>query len=493
MHDLHSSNLSLIPFDYAGKSIRVIIDDLSNPWWVAVDVCLVLGYVNARMALARLDDDERCTIRITDNLIKQGLSSNNPGTSLNLVNEYGLYRLIFTSHKPAAKAFRRFVTDHFLPELNRKGYYVSPSAQHRFAGVQSNDSNPMETLQQLHTETIRSFSKLIDLHDAIYQQGRNAAISGATSALRQISSLDLNPILSAFREHGAYHTHQDSANTEGLQRRHTAPLRNFLDVSIGCPPPRPQNAAERKESPLREASMHSGQNEGEEKTTSPADTHAETDHSADAQPHAVIMTKAKDTSKSEPQDTASLKKTIKTAKPGEDQRSMERIARLRNTRKLQTMIDISNHYHDLLQRRKAGEPFPGGRTCERTASTFAVGIQTVKRANRLVRAITRIERINPRARDAILAGQLTDAIMNLSPAVEAMNHSELSAFAAALADGKITDVSAYQRTMADIPAAIAETEINTHPSSTPPMADSTPPKQGKRTRRTRRKRSQRIS
>lgn len=474
MHDYHSSNLSLIPFDYAGKSIRVIIDNLGNPWWVAVDVCLVLGYVNARMALARLDDDERCTIRITDNLIKQGLSSNNPGTLLNLVNEYGLYRLIFTSHKPAAKAFRRFVTDHFLPELNRKGYYVSPSAQHRFAGFQGNHSSPLETLHQLDTETIRSFSKLIDLHDAIYRQGRDAAISGATRALRQVSGLDLKPILSAFREsnesqHSAcpdsyQDSYQNSTNTECRQSRHTAPLRNFLDISIGCPPPRPQNAAERKESPLHDASMHSGQNEGEEKTTSPADTHVETDHSADAQPHAVIMTKAKDSSKSEPQDTASLKKTIKTAKPGEDQRSMERIARLRNTRKLQTMIDISNHYYNLLQRRKAGEPFPGGRTCERTASTFAVGVQTVKRANRLVRAITRIERINPRARDTILAGKLHDAAMNLSTVVEAMNHSELSAFAAAIASGKITNISSYQRTMADIPAAIAE--ANTHPSST---------------------------
>lgn len=237
MHDYHSSNLSLIPFDYAGKSIRVILDDQGNPWWVAVDVCRELGFKNARDALTKLDDDEKS--QAIDPTSVGNSYANGFNHLLNLVNESGLYHLIFTSYKPAAKAFRRFVTDHVLPELNRKGYYVSPSAQHRFA-FQGNDSSPMETLHQLDTETIRSFSKLIDLHDAIYQQGRDAAISGATCALRQVSGLDLKPILSAFREneHSAFlDSYQDGTYTDGLQRRHTAPLRNLLDVSIGCPPP----------------------------------------------------------------------------------------------------------------------------------------------------------------------------------------------------------------------------------------------------------------
>ncbi|MBU2755225.1 hypothetical protein HFU84_08505 [Acidithiobacillus sp. CV18-2] len=117
----------IIPFEYEGRNVRVITDDAGEPWWVAVDVCKALGLDNARQALSRLDNDEKTTVIIDDGLIEQGLSNNAPGTSLNLINEPGLYRLIMTSQKAEAKSFQRWVTHEVLPTLRKTGSYSMPT------------------------------------------------------------------------------------------------------------------------------------------------------------------------------------------------------------------------------------------------------------------------------------------------------------------------------------------------------------------------------
>lgn len=114
---------SVIPFEYSGNKFRVITGEGGEPWFVAVDVCKVLGIANPRAAVSKLDGDEKTTVTITDSLINQGLSDNNVGTSLNLVNESGLYRVIFASRKTDAKRFQRWVTHDVLPTLRKTGRY----------------------------------------------------------------------------------------------------------------------------------------------------------------------------------------------------------------------------------------------------------------------------------------------------------------------------------------------------------------------------------
>lgn len=73
--------------------------------WVVGEV-LEIG--NARMALARLDDDEKGVSTIDTLGGMQRVS---------VVNEPGLYSLIMTSRKPSAKQFKRWVTHEVLPAL----------------------------------------------------------------------------------------------------------------------------------------------------------------------------------------------------------------------------------------------------------------------------------------------------------------------------------------------------------------------------------------
>lgn len=97
-------------FNASNQQVRTVMLD-GQPYFVAKDVCDVLGHTNPSVAIQMLDDDERAK----KSLGRQG--------EMWLVNESGLYNLIFRSNKPEAKAFRKWVTSEVLPTLRRTGHY----------------------------------------------------------------------------------------------------------------------------------------------------------------------------------------------------------------------------------------------------------------------------------------------------------------------------------------------------------------------------------
>ena len=113
---------NVIPFTYNSKTIRIVTDDTGNPWWVAKDVCTVLGIVNSRQAAETLDDDEKGVCKIDT------LGGNQDMVT---INEPGLYTLIIRSNKDDARPFKRWVTHEVLPTLRKKGSYQMPNVQQR--------------------------------------------------------------------------------------------------------------------------------------------------------------------------------------------------------------------------------------------------------------------------------------------------------------------------------------------------------------------------
>lgn len=93
--------------------IRIVEKD-GEPWFVAVDVCDILGLSNPTIVVSRLDKDERAKF----NLGRQGDST--------IVNEPGLYTLILGSRKPEAKAFKRWITHDIIPSIRKYGAYMTP-------------------------------------------------------------------------------------------------------------------------------------------------------------------------------------------------------------------------------------------------------------------------------------------------------------------------------------------------------------------------------
>lgn len=108
------------PFLFGDRTVRALAID-GDPWFVVADICAALGIANVGNALARLDDDEKSSVRLADGT---------PGTpNRAIVSEPGMYRLVFRSDKPDAERFTKWVARDVLPQIRRAGQYVPKQRQ----------------------------------------------------------------------------------------------------------------------------------------------------------------------------------------------------------------------------------------------------------------------------------------------------------------------------------------------------------------------------
>lgn len=114
--------VEIFNFSQEKAPIRVQLIN-GEPWFVAKDICEVLGIEKYRDAVSRLDEDERESVLVDTLGGMQKMAA---------VSESGLYSLIFQSRKPEARKFRKWVTNEVLPSIRKKGYYGTkkPSAEY---------------------------------------------------------------------------------------------------------------------------------------------------------------------------------------------------------------------------------------------------------------------------------------------------------------------------------------------------------------------------
>ena len=124
--------------------LHTLTDDNGDPWFIAKDVCEILGLDNVTKALYGLDDDEKNTVTIG-----KGIRGNPNRT---IINESGLYSLILRSRKPEAKAFKKWVTAEVLPSIRKRGMYATEQT------VESMLNDPDTMIQTLTVEIIPYFS-----------------------------------------------------------------------------------------------------------------------------------------------------------------------------------------------------------------------------------------------------------------------------------------------------------------------------------------------
>lgn len=106
-------NTPLIPFAYGERLVRTT-DRNGTPWFVLADICAVFEIALPHRAAASLDEDEKGRHIMTT-----------PGgpQEMTIVNEAGLYRIIFKSRKKEARAFQRFIFHEVIPAIRRTGSY----------------------------------------------------------------------------------------------------------------------------------------------------------------------------------------------------------------------------------------------------------------------------------------------------------------------------------------------------------------------------------
>ena len=108
-NDLSNTSNGLTPFEFQSHPLRVIVGEHGEPWFIAKDVCAILGYVDLSKAIKDHCKEQGLTTRFIPALLKR----------YRLIDEENLYLLLTHSDKPEAEAetFAAWVCNEVLPSL----------------------------------------------------------------------------------------------------------------------------------------------------------------------------------------------------------------------------------------------------------------------------------------------------------------------------------------------------------------------------------------
>ena len=149
-------------FNFENNQVRTLLIN-DEPWFVGKDAAQILGYSNPRDALSKhVDEEDKYSVAIRDG------NKGNPNQTV--INESGVYALVFGSKLPSAKRFKHWVTSEVLPTLRKTGGYTMPKtyleALKAFtAEVEKNEMLSLEN--KIQTQQINELKPKADYTDRI--------------------------------------------------------------------------------------------------------------------------------------------------------------------------------------------------------------------------------------------------------------------------------------------------------------------------------------
>lgn len=138
-------------FNFEELPVRTLEVD-GEPYFIGKDVADILGYANGRDALSKHVDAED---KLTSQIATAGQNRN-----VTIINESGLYSLIFSSKLENAKRFKRWVTSEVLPTLRKTGAYQIPS-------------DPMQALRLMFEATEQTKQEIKNAKDDVIDLKEN--------------------------------------------------------------------------------------------------------------------------------------------------------------------------------------------------------------------------------------------------------------------------------------------------------------------------------
>ena len=125
-------------------TIRTLVNEKGDPFFVGRDVAQALGYNNPNDAIKKHVDREDKGVAKCDTL--------GGDQKMSIINESGLYALIFSSQLPSAKAFKRWVTSEVLPQIRKTGGYIPTKDAH--TGEPLSQAQIIRTAEEIMQKTI---------------------------------------------------------------------------------------------------------------------------------------------------------------------------------------------------------------------------------------------------------------------------------------------------------------------------------------------------
>lgn len=164
-----------------------------DPWFVGKDVAAALGFTNPRDAISTHVFDEDKGVESIDTLGGK--------QKMTVINESGLYALVFGSRLKRAQRFKHWVTSEVLPAIRRTGGYQMPAPQGKellaLAVLEA-----QKTIEAQNTEIERMKPKAI-FADAVSASTSSILIGDLAKLLRQ-NGVDIGQkrLFEYLRNHG---------------------------------------------------------------------------------------------------------------------------------------------------------------------------------------------------------------------------------------------------------------------------------------------------
>ena len=115
-------------FNFKGQQVRTVtIND--EPYFVGKDVAMILGYKDLSRALNQHVEKENrksLSLKASGDLYPSLWEGKNDFSNKIVINEAGVYDLIFDSQLPKAHEFKHWVTSEVLPTIRKHGAYMTP-------------------------------------------------------------------------------------------------------------------------------------------------------------------------------------------------------------------------------------------------------------------------------------------------------------------------------------------------------------------------------
>ncbi len=157
--------------------IRTVVID-GEPWFVGKDVARALGYGEGKSlnnAVANHVDEEDKGVT--------GMMTPRGKQNFIVINESGMYALIFGSRLESAKRFKHWVTSEVLPAIRKTGRYIAPSE-----GTMESMFEAMSCDMKMVYEQMNKFDERMESVESMMQEqsGKlNQVVDNMTLTTRQ--------------------------------------------------------------------------------------------------------------------------------------------------------------------------------------------------------------------------------------------------------------------------------------------------------------------
>ena len=145
-------------FKFHDSDVRTFLID-NEVYFVGKDVAETLGYKDTKNALKQhVYDEDKMGWQITTP--SRGIQT------VTVINESGVYALVFGSKLPRAKEFKHWVTSEVLPSIRKTGGYKMPSTPEEMIDLLlQNSSNANKRIDKVEEQSKKNEERITNLED----------------------------------------------------------------------------------------------------------------------------------------------------------------------------------------------------------------------------------------------------------------------------------------------------------------------------------------